>query len=395
MVMTIAKKIGIFMQQSSLIRKMFETGVRLKVEHGDDNVFDFSLGNPNLPPPRQFSDNLKEAASSCKLGDHWYMLQAGYPYVRQAVADYLTTEQGVTCSQNDIIMTCGAASALNVILKALLDPGDEVIVPTPWFVDYKFYIDNHDGRAVMVPTTGDFDLDIAGIEAAVTSRTKAVLINSPNNPTGRIYSAERLKQLGDMLRDKGRSLSRTLYLLSDEPYRKIVFDDNQTPSIFQAYEQSVIATSYSKDLSIPGERIGYAAVHPDATYKADIINAMNFTIRILGFINAPALMQRVVAGVQGASAEVSEYQRKRDMLCDGLSAAGYESTKPQGTFYLFLKAPIEDDMAFAKELQQELIIVTPGVGFAWPGYFRLAFCVDDRTITEALPGFKRVMDRYR
>lgn len=393
--MTIAKKISTFMQQSSLIRKMFETGLRLKAEHGEENVFDFSLGNPNLLPPPAFNQALKETAACCGLGDHGYMVQAGYPFVREAVAAQLSKEQGVTASAADIVMTCGAASALNVIFKAILDPADEVIVPTPWFVDYLFYIDNHNGVARPVATTADFDLDLNAIAAAIGPQTKAVLINSPNNPTGRIYPAEKLKSLGDLLRAKGRELGRTIYLVSDEPYRKIVFDGNQTPSLFQAYEESIIATSYSKDLSIPGERIGYAAVHPQATHRADIINAMNFTIRILGFINAPALMQRVVACAQGSCADVAAYQRKRDLLCEGLAAAGYRFFKPQGTFYLFLKAPVQDDMAFVKELQQELIISTPGIGFACPGYFRLAFCVEDRTIVRALPGFKKVMDRYR
>jgi len=393
--MTIAKKISSFMEQSSLIRKMFETGIRLKARHGAENVFDFSLGNPNLPPPPQFSETLRDTAATCGLGDHCYMVQAGYAHVREAVADFLSHEQGVAVEAGNIIMTSGAASALNVILKALLDPGDEVIVPTPRFVDYEFYIDNHNGVTRLVPTTADFDLDLVAIEQAVTPQTKAVLINSPNNPTGRIYSAQRLQQLGDLLRTKSKALDHTIYLIADEPYRKIVFDGHITPSLFQAYEQSIIATSYSKDLSIPGERIGYAAVHPQASHKEAIINAMNFTIRILGFINAPALMQRVVACVQGASADVGEYLRKRDLLCDGMGDAGYTFFKPQGTFYLFCQAPIEDDMAFVAELQQELIIATPGIGFASPGHFRLAFCVDDQVIVNALPGFKRVMERYK
>ena len=383
------------MKHSSLIRKMFETGLRLKAEHGAENVFDFSLGNPNLPPPKAFSDTLIDKATSCSLGDHCYMVNAGYPHVRQAVATYLSQEQGVAVEAGDLLMTTGAASALNVIFKALLDPGEEVIVPTPRFVDYEFYIDNHSGVSRLVPTTADFDLDISVIGQAITSKTKAVLFNSPNNPTGRIYSAERLHQLGELLREKSKAFGHTIYLVADEPYRKIVFDGNQTPSTFQAYEQSIIANSYSKDLSIPGERIGYAVVHPQATYKAEIINAMNFTLRILGFINAPALMQRVVADVQGASADVGEYLRKRDLLCDGLAQAGYEFFKPQGTFYLFCRSPIADDMAFAAILQEELIICTPGIGFASPGYFRLAFCVDDDVIIRSMPGFKRVMDRYR
>jgi aspartate aminotransferase len=323
------------------------------------------------------------------------MPQPGYPQVCLSIADYLSREQGVAVSQSDVLMTCGAAGALNVILKTLLDPGDEVIVPTPCFVDYGFYVDNHGGNLKMVPTRTDFDLDLAALEAAMGERTKAVLINSPNNPTGRIYSADRLDALGDLLRRKSAELDRTIYLLNDEPYRKVVLDEVEVPSIFVAYADSIVATSYSKDLSIPGERIGFAAVNPEATYHRDLMAGMNLANRILGFINAPALMQRVVSCLQGQSVDVGVYRHKRDLLCDGLAAAGYEFEKPAGTFYLFPKSPIPDDVAFTRALLEELILVVPGSGFAGPGYFRIAFCVEDRVITGALPGFSRVMDKYR
>ncbi len=393
--MSVAQKISAAMTQSSWIRKMFEEGARLKALHGADKVFDFSLGNPNLPPPPQFHDTLRDTVSACGLGDHCYMPQSGYPQVCVAVADYLAGEQGVTLAAADIIMTCGAAGALNVIFKALLDPGDEVIVPTPCFVEYRFYVDNHGGTVRMVPTRPDFTLDLGAIEDAINAKTKVVLINSPNNPTGQIYSAESLAHLGDLLTRKGQELKRTIYLVSDEPYRKIVFDGRPVPSIFAAYPESLIATSYSKDLSIPGERIGFAAVHPAATYKADIRAALTLTNRILGFVNAPALMQRVVACLQGASVDMGQYKRKRDLLCDGLADAGYSFVTPPGAFYLFPKTPVADDVAFVRELQQELILTVPGSGFAGPGHFRIAFCVDDQTILNALPGFKRVMAKYR
>jgi len=395
MVMTVAQKISGTMQQSSWIRKMFEEGARLKAIHGADKVFDFSLGNPNLPPPEQFHETLREAVTACGLGDHCYMPQAGYPMVCNAVSDYLATEQGVATEAADIVMTCGAAGALNVIFKTLLDPGDEVIVPTPCFVEYRFYVDNHGGTIRMVPTHDDFSLDLKAIAGAVTPRTKAVLINSPNNPTGQIYTADCLEALGALLRAEGRKLNRTLYLISDEPYRKIVFDDHQVPSIFQAYSESLIATSYSKDLSIPGERIGFAAVNPAATHKSEIRAGLTLANRILGFVNAPALMQRVVACMQGASVDMGHYKHKRDLLCDGLAAAGYDFITPPGAFYLFPRTPIEDDVAFVQELQQELILTVPGSGFVGPGHFRIAFCVDDSTIINALPGFERVMQKYR
>ncbi|RJQ74048.1 MAG: pyridoxal phosphate-dependent aminotransferase [Desulfobacteraceae bacterium] len=392
--MSVAQKISTVMSQSSWIRKMFEEGARLKALHGAANVFDFSLGNPNLPPPEKFHETLRDTVTACGLGDHCYMPQPGYPQVCGAVADYLSSEQGVAVEAADIIMTCGAAGALNVILKALLDPGDEVVVPAPCFVEYRFYVDNHGGIVRMVPTRADFSLDVSAIEGALGPKTKAVLINSPNNPTGQIYSEKNLRQLGALLRKKSSELGRTLYLISDEPYRKIVFD-SQVPSIFAAYENSLVATSYSKDLSIPGERIGFAAVNPRAAFKMEIRGGLALANRILGFVNAPALMQRVVACLQGASVDMGQYKRKRDLLCDGLADAGYSFLRPPGAFYLFPRTPIPDDVAFVRELQEELILTVPGSGFAGPGHFRIAFCVDDQTIINALPGFARVMEKYR
>lgn len=393
--MTVARKIEEIMTQSSWIRKMFEEGARLKAEHGADNVFDFSLGNPNLPPPEKFNEILRDTVDSCGLGDHCYMPQAGYPQVCVSVAEYLTDEQGVTMSCEDVIMTCGAAGALNVIFKALLDPGDEVLTPTPCFVEYRFYADNHGGILKMVGTRPDFTLDLDAIAGAITKKTKIVLINSPNNPTGQIYDKTSLDALGKLLEQKSGQFGHVIYLVSDEPYRKIVFDDARVPSIFQSYAQSILATSYSKDISIPGERIGFAAVNPAATYKKELMAGMALTNRILGFVNAPALMQRVVACMQGMSVDINEYKRKRDIFCEGLADAGYTFTTPPGAFYLFPQTPIADDVAFVKELQKELILVVPGSGFAGPGHFRIAFCVDDQTIVNALPGFKRVMQKYQ
>ncbi len=393
--MTISQKIRKAMEQSSWIRKMFEEGARLKAQFGSENVYDFSIGNPNLPPPSKFNEVLRDTVDSCGLGDHCYMPQSGYPQVCKSIADYLTDEQGVAVSENEVAMTCGAAGALNVILKALLDPGDEVILTVPVFVDYEAYVDNHGGTSRLVPCHADFTLDLDAIAAAITTKTKAVIINSPNNPSGQIYSAENLAALGRMLADKSRESGRTIYLISDEPYRKIVFDGHQVPSIFAAYSEAFIATSYSKDLSIPGERIGFAAVNPRAQAKNDIIVGLKLANRILGFINAPALMQRVVACLQGLSVDISEYLRKRDLLCAGLAAAGYDFVKPKGSFYLFPRTPISDDVEFVHALQAEKILTVPGTGFKCPGYFRIAFCVSDDTITRAMPGFKRVMDTYR
>ena len=392
--MTIAHKIRTAMEQSSWIRKMFEEGARLKAQVGAESVYDFSIGNPNLPPPDKFSEVLRQTVESCGLGDHCYMPQSGYPQVCRSIADYLSDEQEMAVTENEVVMTCGAAGALNVILKTLLDPGDEVLLTLPVFVDYGAYVDNHGGVPRIVPCQADFTLDLEAIAQAITGKTKAIIINSPNNPSGQIYSAESLAALGQVLEQGGRAHGRTIYLISDEPYRKIVFDGCQVPSIFKAYPESFIATSYSKDLSIPGERIGFAAVNPQAQYKSEIMTGMKLANRILGFINAPALMQRVVACLQGLSVDISEYLRKRDLLCDGLADAGYDFVKPKGSFYLFPRTPIADDIEFVRALQQEMILTVPGSGFRCPGYFRIAFCVSDDTIIKAMPGFKRVMDKY-
>ena len=382
------------MNQASWIRKMFEEGTRLKAEHGVDKVYDFSLGNPNLEPPEIFKAALKNAVMSSGLGSHAYMPNTGYPHVRRSVAEYICEEQQTQVTENELIMTCGAAGALNVILKAILDPGDEVITPSPYFVEYSFYASNHGGSLKTVQTKPDFDIDIDAVSAAITQKTKAVLINSPNNPTGQVYTKERLNELGTLLKEKGKELKRTIYLISDEPYRKIVYDDQKVPSIFKSYNESIIATSYSKNISIPGERIGYLAVNPEASFKEDLLGGMALANRILGFVNAPALMQRVVATLPGVSVDISAYARKKEILCEGLAGSGYQFVKPAGAFYLFPRTPVKNDVKFVQALQKELILTVPGSGFGGPGHFRIAFCVEDETIINALPGFKRVMEKF-
>lgn len=391
--MAIAKKIESLIAKQSWIRNMFEEGTRLKAEHGAQNVYDFSIGNPKLPPPEKFNEVLKDTVDSSAPGDHGYMPNIGYPQVCAAVAEYLSKEQQVSITQKEVLMTCGAAGGLNVIFKAILDPGDEVITPAPYFVEYNSYVDNHGGTLKTVSTKPDFNLDIDAISAAISEKTKAILINSPNNPTGYVYSEESLNELGELLKIKGEKLNRTIYLVSDEPYRKIVYDGIKVPSIFTCYNESIITASYSKDISIPGERLGFVAINPNASFKDDLKAAMAVTNRILGFVNAPALMQRVVARLQGISVDISEYARKRDLICNGLADSGYEFMKPSGAFYLFPRTPISDDVEFVRSLQKELILAVPGSGFGGPGYFRIAFCVDDDTIKNSIPGFKKVMER--
>ena len=392
--MSIAGKIHVILEKASWIRKMFEEGAQLKATHGAEKVFDFSLGNPNLEPPDRFKEVLIQVAGASGTGHHSYMPNIGYLPVRQAVAEFLSTEQGTPVTANEVIMTCGAAGALNVMLKTILDPGDEVVTPAPYFVEYGFYVDNHGGVLKTVPTKSDFSLDLGAIEGAITAKTKAVLINSPNNPSGQIYAEGSLMQLGTLLGEQGRRFKRTIYLISDEPYRKITFDGVQVPALFTCYPESMIATSYSKDLSIPGERIGFLAVNPQSTYKEDLLAGMALANRTLGYVNAPALMQRVIESVQGISVDIGAYQRKRDLLCDGLSECGYQFIRPKGAFYLFPKSPAPDDVAFVRALQEELILTVPGRGFGCPGFFRIAFCVDDDTIKKALPGFERVLKRF-
>jgi aspartate aminotransferase len=370
---------------------MFEEGTALKARHGADRVCDFTLGNPNVPPPDSFKKALAEVALDPAI-DHAYMSNAGYAETRQAVARQVAREQNCPVSGDEIVMTCGAAGGLNVILKAILNPGETVVTPAPYFVEYRFYVENHGGRMVTAPSLAGFDLDLAALSRAIDENTRAVLINSPNNPTGVVYSADTISRLGGLLTEKSRAYGRNIYLIADEPYRNIVYDNVLVPSIFDKYADSIVVTSYSKTLSLPGERIGFVAVNPGMTHKKDLLAAMVFTNRVLGFVNAPALMQRVIARMPGEHVNINEYARKRERLCGILADCGYDFIKPAGAFYLFPRAPLADDVAFVRRLQQELVLAVPGSGFGGPGYFRLAFCVDDRTIENSAAGFKKAFD---
>jgi len=392
--MTVSKKMQAFAEKSSWIRKMFEEGARMKAEYGAENVFDFSLGNPDVPPPKKFHKILKEIAHEIVPGAHAYMPNGGYPHVRDALAAKLSEEQGVDLGMGDVLKTCGAAGGLNVIMKALLDPGDEVIVLAPYFVEYHFYVDNHGGVTKVVATDEEFNLDLDAIEEALTEKTKIVLVNSPNNPTGQVYSEESLQALGKLLDSAGEKFCTTIYLVSDEPYRKIVFDGLEVPSIMATTKNSIVVSSYSKDLSLPGERIGYVAVHPEIHGKESLLDALTLANRILGFVNAPALMQRVVAQLHDVSVDSSIYERRREVFCKVLDDAGFEYVKPKGAFYLFPKTPI-DDVEFCALLQEEKILAVPGRGFGAPGYIRLAFCVDEKIIAGAAEPFKRTMAKAK
>ncbi|MEW6487457.1 MAG: pyridoxal phosphate-dependent aminotransferase [Thermodesulfobacteriota bacterium] len=391
--MPVARRVREAMERSSWIRRMFEEGARLKAEFGQENVFDFSLGNPNLEPPEAFRRVLRELAAEERPGSHGYMPNAGYPEVREAVGAQVSREQGVPVQGRHVVMTVGAGGALNAVFRAILEPGDEILVSRPYFVEYGFYAENHGGVLQVVPTTEDFDLRIDALEAAFSPRTRAVLLNSPNNPTGKVYSRENLRQLGDLIARKSAQWGRVIYLISDEPYRKIVYDGVEVPGVFPLFPNCVVCTSYSKDLSLAGERIGYAAVNPAAAEADALVGAITLTNRILGFVNAPALMQRAVARLQGVTVDLGPYRSNRDRLYQGLREAGYACHCPEGAFYLFPKSPIPDDVAFVRELQQENILAVPGTGFGGPGHFRLAYCCSPETVTRGLPGFQRAIAR--
>jgi aspartate aminotransferase len=389
----VSRKIAFSLENSSWIRRMFEAGNVLRAKHGADRVSDLSLGNPDVEPPAEFQKALEDVVASRVVRKHGYMPNAGYPDVRARVAAQVASEQGASVDGNHLVMSCGASGAMNSALKAILDPGAEVIASVPCFMEYVSYVDNHGGTLVQVPSRPDFDLDVEAIESRITERTAAVIVNSPNNPTGRIYPDATLRRLAAVLLEASRKLGRAIYLLSDEPYRKLVYGGSRVPGIMGLYPHSIVVSSYSKDLSLPGERIGFAAVNPAAEDAEKLVDGIILATRILGYVNAPALMQRVICSLQGLSVDVEIYRRKRDLFCSALASMGYQFGVPEGAFYIFPRAPGGDDLEFVKALQEELVLVVPGRGFSMPGWFRIAYCVDTPVIERSLPGFERVIRR--
>jgi aspartate aminotransferase len=386
--MPISQKVASYLNRGSWIRKMFEEGGRLKAQHGEEKVFDFSLGNPPEEPPEAFYRELRKMLEKPVPGMHRYMPNAGFPEVRESVAQTVTEESGLPVEGRHIIMTVGAGGALNVVLKALLDPGEEVIVLVPYFVEYDFYVDNHGGITVPVETGPGFAMDMGVIEQAINEQTKAIIINSPNNPTGVVYLEKELRNLGKLLRRKGEILGRDLYLISDEPYRKLIYDGTVCPHIFPLVDNAIIVTSHSKDLALAGERIGHIAVSPRCADLHRLLDALVFANRTLGFVNAPALMQRIVGKLRGVSVEVASYQDRRDILYGALIDLGFEMVKPMGAFYMFPKSPIEDDLAFVQAAQKKHILVAPGFAFGSPGYFRIAYSVPKETLQRSLEAWQ-------
>lgn len=389
--MPIANKIAGFIDKSSWIRKMFEEGERMRALHGAENVYDFTLGNPDVEPPREFLKEFRELAEHPIPGMHRYMSNAGYDETRSAVAEVLAEKSGLEVTGSHVVMTCGAGGALNVALKTVLNPGEEVIILTPYFVEYKFYIDNHGGVPVEVWTDREtFQLNLTAIENAITHKTRAIIICSPNNPTGVIYPAESLRKLGELLRRKEKELTRQILVISDEPYARICYDGKEVPNIFPHIQNSVIVTSHSKDLALPGERIGYLAANPRMQSVEMFMQGAIFSNRVLGYVNAPALMQRLVAKLQRASVDINQYREKRDLLYDNLTAMGFSMVKPDGAFYFFPKSPMADDVKFVKLALQHHILLVPGTGFGAPGHFRIAYCVDKGMIERSLPAWREL-----
>ncbi len=392
--MAVSKKIKKHMTEGGWIRKMFEEGIALKKKFGERNVFDLTLGNPIFEPPEQFRRELRDWANNPRPGMHRYMPNAGYPETRAAVAAHLSSATGLPFTASEIVMTCGAAGALNTAIKAIAEPGDEIIIFAPYFSEYIYYADNHGAVAKTVPTDSKFIPDLKALEASITPKTKAVLVNSPNNPTGVVYSTKILEGIGRILAKKEKQYGTEIFLLSDDVYRKLVYDGVECPYLFQYHPRTIVTTSHSKDLALPGERIGYIAVNPQYEGREELINGLVFCNRVLGFVNAPALMQHIVQNLQDASVDIDQYARKRDFLYNNLTEIGYSIVKPQGAFYMFPKSPIEDDVAFIGELQKHNVLVVPGRGFGAPGYFRISYCVDDWVIEGSLKGFKAVAKEY-
>jgi aspartate aminotransferase len=397
--MPLAEAVKNALSSSSMIRKMFEEGIELKKKHGADKVFDFSLGNPDIDPPPAFHDIFVKLAKEDEKGSHGYMPNAGYSYVRDALAKKIAREQNVNIDGSCVIMAAGAAGGLNTVFKAICNPGDEIIVSRPFFMEYRAYASNAGAKLVEVDALEDFNPDIKAISAALCEKTAAVLINSPNNPTGKIYSVSVLESLAVALTEHGKKTGRFPYLVSDEPYREIAYNII-IPPFLSCYSESIVVSSYSKSLSLPGERIGYIAVNPEISGKDDLVNGLIYCSRILGFVNAPALMQRIVACLTEESVDVSIYARRRAAFMKALDEVGIKYAVPEGAFYFFCKVPVKKngeqgtDGEFAEHLKKYLILGVSGSSFGKAGWLRFAFCVDEKIITASARAFKTAMENW-
>jgi len=389
--MGVSARIKKSLHSASLIRRVADEALKMK-QDGNGPVWNLSIGNPTVDPPEAFYRTLQQEIEQKKSGSHRYMSNNGYPFVREAMAKRLQMELGIPFTEKSIVMSVGAAGAINVTLKTLLDPGDEVIFFSPYFVEYGFYVENHGGTSVIVDTDESFQLNLEAIEKALTPKTKLILMNSPNNPTGVVYREEDLKALAEMLNKHNRQHGTTVFIMNDSPYRRLVFDADKTPDPISYYDHCFLVSSFSKDLALPGERIGYVAISPSCHEAELFFEGMAFSSRVLGFVNAPALMQHVLPSLLDEDIAPLKrwYQKKRDLLFDTLTGFGYELVKPGGAFYLFPKAPGGDDMAFYRKLKENRVMVVPGSGFGTPGYFRIAYCLSTDILENALPVFEKL-----
>ncbi len=392
----VSNAIGDQLQKASWIRRMFEAGNALKKEFGEDAVCDFSLGNPDLPAPPAVAEGLKKLLEKADQPFAFgYMPNAGFPWAREQLAEHLSGEQEASLTGEDVVLTCGAAGALNVVFKTILEPGDEVLAIAPFFVEYGAYAANHGGILKAVPSRPeDFSLDLKELEKAIGPRTRALIINTPNNPTGQIYSRESLVALSDLLLRKSRENGRPVFLLIDEPYRFLDFDGDGVPGVLPLYRYAVLASSFSKNLSLAGERVGYIAVSPLLEGREELVAGFILANRILGFVNPPVIGQYLMAAALGSQVDVSVYAARREAMAEVLRRAGYDFFMPKGAFYFFPKAPGGDDVAFVRRLQEEKVLAVPGSGFAGPGHFRLTFCVGENIIRRAEGGLKRARDAF-
>ncbi len=389
--MTIAADVQRHMQDSSWIRRMFELGIQLKQERGEANVFDLSLGNPVVEPPAQFFDELRRFADHHAPGAHRYMPNNGYPDTRQAVADALSAETGLPYGPQHIVMTVGAAAALNIIIHALCDPGDEAIILAPYFGEYLFYALEHRAQPVVIPCDQNFTPDLEELERKLSPRTRLLILNSPNNPSGAMYSQSTIDAIAELLERKSAEFNTDIFLVSDEPYRKILFDNLQYPFPQQRYQRTITVTSHAKDLGLPGDRIGYLALHPHYEAGPALLDALVFCNRVLGFVNAPAIMQHLVRNLQNVTIDIADYQTKRDYLYNTLTDAGYNVRKPEGAFYMFPQSPVPDELQLVEALQRHGVLVVPGRGFGMPGHFRISYCVHQHDLEGAAPGFQAAL----
>ncbi|MBQ5696273.1 MAG: pyridoxal phosphate-dependent aminotransferase [Clostridium sp.] len=392
----ISSKMKAMVSNSSVIRKMFEEGKRLSQIYGEENVFDFSIGNPSVEPPEKIKEIMQKIINEEKPNIlHGYMNNSGYEDVRDAIANNLSNKYNFKVKQENIVMTCGAAGGLNIILKTILNPGDEVIVFAPFFGEYINYVKNFDGEVKIISArTEDFQLNLDELKSKITSKTKAVIINSPNNPSGVIYSENTIKNLANILMEKQKELNSDIYLVSDEPYRELIYGDVEVPCILKYYNNSFIGYSYSKSLSLPGERIGYIVVNPIMKEVDEIIQGLNIANRILGFVNAPSFFQKVIKESLDLEIDVEIYRQNRDLLYNHLTSIGFECLKPKGAFYLFPKSPIDDDIKFCEDAKKFNILAVPGTTFGCPGYFRLSYCISYDKIKKSLKYFNKLIELY-